>query len=261
MFIFNTLCEFASPKKKSKKFFTFCRLCGINISKKEFDRVSELTGKNNHNMKTLNSVKKLALGLAVGGMFVWQAGATGSWVAYTSPSGGSSTLSGYSDLANEVILSSSTLINELGVYDTSGFSGNTIKVAIYNEATGVLLSQVASFTGSPATVGNYAYDSITPITLGPGIYAVVASGYNSVDYNSAAALNIGLQAGTIQGNSTVGSANINFGNFAQLDTIAGAGTFGYLAPVPEAAGFTMAGVVLLGVVFFGRSYARKMKIA
>jgi len=231
------------------------------MSSKEFDRGSELTGKNNHTMKTLNSVKNLALGLAVGGLFVWQAGATGSWVAYTSPSGGSSTLSGYSDLANEILLPSSTLINELGAYDTSGFGANTVKVAIYNEVTGALVSQVASFTGSPTAVGNYAYQGITPITLGPGIYAVVASGYSSVDYNAVATLNVGLQAGTIQGNGAVGSANLNFPGFAQLDTIAGAGTFGYLAPVPEAAGFTMAGVVLLGVVFFGRSYARKMKIA
>jgi hypothetical protein len=226
-----------------------------------FDRDNNIKTKIRNLMKTLNTAKKLGLGLALTAVLAFQAGATGSWVAYTSPSGGSSTLSGYNLLVNEVLLSSSTLINELGAYDASGFGGNSVSVAVYNLATGAIITPVATFTGSPTTVGNYAYQSIAPQTLAGGLYAVVASGYNTVDFNSAATLNLGLQAGTIQGNGTVGSP-MNFFAFTQLDTIAGAGTFGYnFVPAPEVSEFALAAVALLGLVYVGRLYSQKLKLA
>ena len=62
--------------------------------------------------------------------------------------------------------------------------------------------------------------------------------------------------------STLGGTltGLTFGNWGTPEPTFGAGTFEF-TPVPEAAGFAVAGVALLGIVYIGRCYTQRRKLA
>jgi len=237
------------------------------MSSKEFDRVSELTGKNNHNMKTLNSVKKLALGLAVGGSFLAvNANAT---VSYAFDPGNTQGLtsanvpSGVTAFTQVFSVANSDTINvsALGVYAFELI--NNVTVSIYDSTSGGVTSGSAlatkTFGSANQLASDYAYLS-TSLNLSAGTYAIVTSYTGG---NGTSGYYQGFTPVTPYSGPYVTLGNLYANGVGPInDTIYGSGNMKFgLAPVPEAAGFTMAGVVLLGIVFFGRSYARKMKIA
>jgi hypothetical protein len=220
-------------------------------------------------MKTYSVIKKMVLGVALSASLVWQAGATGNWVAYSVSGGTLQNVPSGNLVDNFFVVFSPIQINLLGVYDPSGFGGNTVKVGIYADlhSIGTLVTPVATFTGSPTTVGGYAYQSIPTMTLGAGTYWVVASGYNISPYNLGGATYIAPSSfgtgpsayglGTVTG--PVGST-ISLASLTQIsNTAVGAGTFGFA--VPEAGSFALAGVALLGLIYVGRSYSQKLKLA
>jgi hypothetical protein len=244
-------------------------------------------------MKTLISVKKLALGLALGGLFAWQAGAT---VAYTTPPGLPGTQQdGPYTLADVFTPSSSIVVDALGAFTANGNFSGTVDVAIYavtslgGSVSGSLISPVAAFNGSytPGTV----FQSIAPVTLAANsTYMVVANNYGGVNgaaenYNPAwDPANGGIypsnpvhtgsnplitangltfsQIGYYSGSGALGSTlNLNGDTFWTAGgPHYGAGNFDF-TPVPEAAGFALAGVALLGLVYAGRVYSQKLKLA
>lgn len=77
-------------------------------------------------------------------------------------------------------------ISQLGVFDhlSDGITGS-ITVGIFDRNTGTLVSGLsATITGvSDPLVGGHRMHSITPVTLAPGNYSVVAVGFNSTDLN------------------------------------------------------------------------------
>jgi hypothetical protein len=252
-------------------------------------------------MKTLTSVKKLALGLALGGLFAWQAGAT---LAYNFPTvlSGAQPDNGPFSLGNVFTVSAPIEVTALGAFDPGGasFGAVGVDVAIYSITLsgtsltgGSLVTPVVTFSGTqtllPGT--STAMTGITPVTLAAGTYMVVANNYGAAgalqDYNPAWA------NGTYPGNpSHTGvngaSANDAFGvtflpgagynqnsgtltpslsgSWSYDDFFAGsapryaAGNFDF-TPVPEAAGFALAAVALLGLVYVGRAYSQKLKLA
>ena len=247
-------------------------------------------------MKTLNSVKKLALGLVVGGLFAWQAEAT---LAYDySPSlPGNQIYDGW--LGMTFTVNSTISVTSLGAFDagSDGFGSATPQVAIYSipvvggnldVPNGSLVSPIASFSGTSQSLisgTSVRSESISPLTLNAGVYMVVATGltehYNAGGNPTLVTMNTG--GGLITYGWSAGAPNW-FGNFANDNggplpgTLGnngifgdywggggpigryGAGTFEF-TPVPEAAGFTMAGIALLGLVYVGRVYSQRLKIA
>jgi hypothetical protein len=212
-----------------------------------------------------NVIKKLALGVAVSGLCAWQAGAVGGWVAYSSLDYAHGNVDN-PVIGNEFTVSASgpLTINELGAYDeySTGFGADIVKVAIYN-AAGAIVSPIASFTGNPTRVGLYTYQGISPITLAAGqTYYVAATGYGAADvnfYNTTINSTKGLtEVESFYGNGSLGSTLAIGGLSEFTPTALGAGTFGL---VPEATDFALAGVALLGLVYFGRRYAQNLKLA
>jgi hypothetical protein len=250
-------------------------------------------------MTTCNVVKKLALGVALSGLFAWQASAT---MAYNYPSGlVGNQPDGPWSLGNVFTVNTPITVNALGAFEpVNGFSSQGVSVAIYSinlDGTaltgGSLVTSVADFTGTPTPLaGSTAVQNITPVTLQDGTYMVVANNYGSgmsVDYNqfwqktgaSLISANLG-SAVTFSSNGYAettrglgGSIDngwfydpsgpgINGGYGQPIDTTPryAAGNFEYtFTPVPEAAGFTLAGVGLLGLVYVGRCYRLKLKPA
>lgn len=243
-------------------------------------------------MKTLASVKKLALGLALGGLFAWQAGAT---VAYNNPTtvnvGNIQTPSAWV-LGNEFNVNSTISVTAVGAFDyqANGFGGSDVQVAIYQLSDGIW-NQVAGtfhdFTGTAGSqsyyVGSSAFNTLsTPVDLGVGTYAVVAAnigtsvnpdwnwnlgagGPGTTFQNTTTAISMTspnfafYQSGTSLGPTLSG---VSYGAWGAPNPTFGAGTFDFnFTPVPEAAGFALAGVALLGLVYVGRAYSQKLKVA
>jgi len=249
-------------------------------------------------MKTFNVMKKLALGVALTGLFVWQAGAI---VAYNYPS----TLAaaqpdpGPYSLGDVFAVTTPISVTALGAFDPSGasFGPVGVEVAIYNITTGVvggtLVTPVVSFSGTQSLLPSTstAMTAINPVTLGPGIYMVVANNYGAAgalqDYNPAwengtypgspshtgpngASANDAYGVifvpggGYFQSSSALGSTlggSWTFDNYYALSAPRyGAGNFDFTA-VPEAASFALAAVALLGLVYVGRAYSQKLKLA
>ena len=259
-------------------------------------KLSELANKVEQiliNMKSLTSVKKLALVLAVGGLFAGQAGAT---LAYTTPTGLPGTQGDGPYTLGDVFTTSSAIsVDALGAFTPSGGFSGTVDVAIYavtisgnSLVSSSLISPVVTFSGSsaPGTV----LQAITPFTLqANSTYMVVANNMGgsgaSVDYNPAwdpanggiynthpasTGINPLIAAGGLTF-SQLGFFSANGPLTASLSLGVdnywtaggphyGAGNFDFV-PVPEAAGFALAGVALLGLVYVGRVYTQKLKLA
>ena len=223
-------------------------------------------------MKTCNAVKKMGLGLELTGLFAWQAGATIQYNGVYSTSGGTPVTSPNNTLLGNLFGTGATpvTITALGAYDpSSGFAG-PVTVAIYQLSgyTWTRLGQVATFTssGSYTVQNNYAYQNVDAglVLAAGGNYAVIASGYgpSAFEVNNTTFNNLGVGLNTLGFGLAMGGSslpttfafnpvNINLNTYA-------AGTF---AAVPEAADFALVAVVLLGLVYVGRSYSQKLKIA
>jgi hypothetical protein len=224
-------------------------------------------------MTNLNAVKKVALGMALSGLFTWQASAL---IAYaTTTDGATINTPGASVVANQFYVVNPITMNQIGAYDPSGgsFGSPGVEVAIYQETAGVwdlVAGTEHTFTGAPAAGsmdGGYSWYWTGQITLTGGTYAVVAANYgtaanpyytgtttfssNPYDVISEFAYSVPGLSSTLP--SSFNSAGVNFISVNPL----GAGNFEY---VPEAAGFATAGVGLLGLVYIGRCLPRR-KIA
>jgi hypothetical protein len=84
------------------------------------------------------------------------------------------------------------IVKQLGAFDHlgNGISGgqgnnNSIRVAIYNAVTHNIVPGLDEFiTGSGDTyTGNHRMKNVVPVTLPPGMYAIVAKGYNATEQN------------------------------------------------------------------------------
>jgi hypothetical protein len=236
-------------------------------------------------MKIFNVAKKLGLGLALGGLFAWQAGAT---IAYndaalntpTSTLGNQST--GPFALGQEFTVNSALTVGYLGAFDSgmNGWGSDTITVAMYNITAGNTLVESANFFGTGASEGtlgansSFRFQSVTPFTLSAGsTYMIVANGLGSSqnpDYNSAftPGNNSLITLNTFGGALSYGGNyyNINpsgFPSTLDINPVPGPGRYGAgtFAPVPEAASFALAGIALLGLVYAGRAYSQRLKLA
>jgi hypothetical protein len=209
----------------------------------------------------MNTFKKLALGLALTGLVVWQAGAT---VVYNQPTGmvgndlgGNSS---YYEVGNEFQVNTPGIVTQIGMFNPSlsGFGASSISVAIFKDVSGtwsIVAGTLTTFTGSysaGAYSGDSVMQSITPVSLGAGVYAIVAGGggttanpyWNSAEagsgstpqtFNSVSgALSQVNQAqwAFAGGSDPSLSAWPGAGDFASVTSPYGAGTFDF-APVPE----------------------------
>jgi hypothetical protein len=251
-------------------------------------------------MTTCNLMKKLVLGVALSGLFAWQASAI---VAYTFPTSLPGTQpDGPYSLGNEFTVTTPIQVTALGAFDPNGASFGTVgvDVAIYSiilsgtsVTGGSLVTPVVNFSGTqtllPGT--STAMQNITAVPLQAGTYMVVANNYGGSgalqDYNPAWALgsypgspaSSGVNGATA--NNAYGVTFVPGGGYFQpsgpLSQSLGGG-FGYdnyfsvaaprygagnfdFTPVPEAAGFALAGIALLGLVYVGRCYRIKLQLA
>jgi hypothetical protein len=114
-------------------------------------------------------------------------GAFAGNIPYSDPAN-SGTQAYTGNLGLDFTVSSSITITQMGVFNAAGdgIITGTIDVAIFNTNTGfMVLGTMAVFQGAYAT-GGLGYDvfqHITPVTLGPGSYAVVAVGFSGTDLN------------------------------------------------------------------------------
>lgn len=193
--------------------------------------------------------------------------AQASIIAYdNSPTTGASVFGGSVGL--DFTVNSAISVSALGVFDNgssnnlAGLNGGGVSVAIFNIGTQSEVSPVVSFTSSSAgtQINADAFKTVTPFTLAPGSYTVIAAGadiFNSLGatntssttnsggglisfvgggrYNPAAGLNF---AGTVDG----GPAN-------RYD----AGTFQFASTaVAEPATFALLGTGLLALALTRR---------
>lgn len=196
----------------------------MSSDRRRSDQITE------HHMKTFVTSKKLILGLALCGLFVMQASAT---VDYNFS---------YSDGVNSI----------RGVLSGTDLGGGQINITSGTETFSGTINGTFSIVQNPI--------SPTPLTLGPYTYDDLL---------------LPASDPVITTYGMLWSAN---GNFVQLRSGGSAGNYALfynnnpvysgpatvsatLVPVPEASTFAVAGVVLLGVVYVGRSYARKTKVA
>ena len=226
-------------------------------------------------------MKKLALGLAVGGLFAWQAGAT---IVYNTPSGlvpnQGGAFAGPWILGLDFTVNTGGSVDAIGAYTASGTFSGTVPVAIYNVDSGLQVAGTeVNFSGTMGTlIGQTRYVNIAPVYLAPGTYSVVAANYGVAGANdnwNAGVANIPpsgtslVTFNTVGGALTDGSFRYDYGSGLAfpLSTVGSgaadprwsAGSFDFA--VPEASGFALAGVALLGLVYVGRVYSQKFKIA
>jgi len=229
-------------------------------------------------MTTCNVVKKLALGVALSGLFAWQAGAT---IAYNFPGNlQGSQPDGTYTLGNEFQVTTPITVTALGAFDPNRAAFNSaVDVAIYSitlSGTSIssisLATPVAIFSGSQSVFdGSTAIQAIAPVTLGVGTYMVVANNYGIAgafqDYNQYWQQPPGasqVSPNTIPGVTFTSVGYWNTGSGWNYDPVGnstpryGAGNF---VVVPEAGGFALAGVALLGLVYVGRCYRQKLQLA
>jgi hypothetical protein len=188
-------------------------------------------------------------------------------------------------LGMDFVVNSPILVDAIGAFHSgSGDFLDTIPVAIFNVAnhSQPVAGTTVTFSGSPSSysysTANSVFQSITPVTLLPGTYSIVAAGYGGsgeepyywtmanqtptpVFHDGGGLVTMVPQGGRWAGNQssvtpfpTGSTAGFNAPNYA-------AGTFDF-TPVPEVATFGAASVGLLGLVYIGR-YARlrrKMKL-
>lgn len=131
-----------------------------------------------------NRMKRLAmLGLIALGSAAPIYSARAAIIAYTDPAD-----QGVADFVGNIGLkfdvNSPISVTALGVFNASGTGTITtpLQVAIFNITTNAAVTPVVTFNGiyTPAGLGFDLFQSITPVTLGPGSYEVVAIGFSSL---------------------------------------------------------------------------------
>jgi hypothetical protein len=189
------------------------------------------------------------------------------------------------------------MVNALGAYDNPGNGvgtfGGTVSVAIYQvtlsgtDITGgsLVVSPVDFSTGNPGTIipgTQTALQSISPVYLDLGTYMIVANHYGTAagteayydrSYSPGNALQPSADTGggwITYGHEYIDSSPGSWGNSlpGQWALVSDAwvprwtgGNFDF-TPVPEASQFAMAGVGLLGLVYFGRfAWQRRKGVA
>lgn len=222
-------------------------------------------------MKTWNSVRMIGA-VAIAGLLAapWVNGTIAfdnTAVVQNQSSGGPYAL------GMDFTVNSPILVDAIGAFHSgSGDFLSTIPVAIYDVASQQQVNgTLVTFNGSPSgysySTANSVFQNITPVTLLPGTYSIVAAGYGAsggepyywtmasqtptpVFHDGGGLITMVPQGGrwlagqgtlTFPTGSTVGYDAPNYA----------AGTFDF-TPVPEVAGFAVAGVGLLGLVYFGR---------
>ena len=248
-------------------------------------------------MKTFNSVKKLGLGLALTGLCAWQAGATLDYTAIDSTATSSTHVigTGSTTISQEFTVSAGAnnlSVGQLGAYDNGLAAwGANVTVSIYSGYGTLAQTLIAGVTFNSSTPGSQlagdttsAFRFLNP-TTGAGATLVNGDTYALVVTGLGTAANKYYDSGSGFGNTTVtritGAGDVNgdltwagstkVGNSTISPTGAnysdhfkygfGSFTFSEFAAVPEASGFAVAAVALLGLVYVGRSYSRKLKVA
>jgi hypothetical protein len=233
------------------------------------------------------SVKWGAIALSC--LVSWQANAVIAYSTPTTLNSGNLQSGGPFILGNMFSVNSPINVTAIGAYDRSqnGFSGLGVQVAIYSlsGSTWSLVSgTLQSFLGSQpggSYVGDSSFKSITPVSLALGTYAIVAANYGtSGNQNWNANLGVGNTPrvefqNTSTAISMTGPNSAFYGSGATLPgTLSGltsgsrgtpypsfgAGNFDF-TPVPEASEFAVIGVGVLGLLYLGRAYLLRFRLA
>ena len=208
------------------------------------------------------------------------------YTAYTvTPQLGNQNFGG--SLGSEFDVNSAITITALGVFDSGAngiAAGTFLAVTIFDRNTQLALTPDQMFWDvSPGTLigGSRFKDLLTPLTLGPGNYSVVAWGYNPSEPGGNLGCNTGGNPGSIcnNGNGNVtpsildtgagaisfvggGDFNVNPGVYADHAEPGpvnrhNAGTFQFtLADTPEPATFILIGAGLVAASVLRRRSAR-----
>jgi hypothetical protein len=238
-------------------------------------------------MRTFNGIKKLTLAVVVSGLAAWQATAVivydnSGCIGNVSLSGGP----GPYAVGHDFTVITAGYVNAVGVFDAAnnvggGFVGDgfvgTVQVAIYSVdpggATGSLIpGTLMSFTGTAGILtGSTRFLTIAPVLLSPGTYSIVAANLGGTTgddlwsyfwpggappaFNSVGG---GLAVGPSR---YVASGSMVYPTLSSPTLGVGAGSFDFEFAVPEASEFALAGVGLLGLVYIGRCYVLRPKVA
>ena len=226
-------------------------------------------------MNVFNAMKKLAFGVALIGLFAWNASAI---VAYNTPTTtpGNQSDGPYS-FGMAFLVNSAITVSSLGLFDAGqdGISGSVL-VGIYNAGSQTLVGSGVTFSGTsdPLLSGSaYRFQSVGPFQLGAGIYEIVAY---SLGGTANPAYNAGAGAGSSLITTDSGGGVLTFlGNFHNApgsfpsdgtfdgtdpDGQYGAGSFQYtvgITPVPEVAVYGSVSAALLGLIYVGRFRSAK----
>ena len=107
-----------------------------------------------------------------------------SIIAYTDP-GGSGNQAWGGNLALDFTVNSAITVSAMGVFNAAGAGliAGTLQVAIFNTGTNTQVTPTVTFHGAYTPTGFDVFQSITPVTLGPGNYLVDAVGFSASDLN------------------------------------------------------------------------------
>jgi hypothetical protein len=217
-----------------------------------------------HGLTLLKSLCPLAILAAIFGLIA-VVPAQADNLAYNDPSISQSNSQAWTgNLALDFTVNSSINVTALGVFNFwgNGVITGPIEVVIYDTDTNAAVTPVMTFAGSYALAG-FGFDvlqTITPVTLGPGHYAVDAYTFSAADPDGnqnfgspGPTLNNGGGAITFTGSGFDGNHALDDAGFgcegytctpAQFD----AGTFAFTVPEPSAVILLLAFLALMAPV-------------
>ena len=140
--------------------------------------------------------------------------------AYTAPTTtGTQNFGGELGMEFSVNNSSGIVINQLGAFDhqgngISGTQSGGIRVAIFNKSTRAIVPglNVVIIGNADSYVGNHRMKNVTPVTLTPGSYVVVAKGYNSTEMNGNAGWGTPFPVGDLGGGAISYAGSCMYGS-------------------------------------------------
>jgi hypothetical protein len=168
------------------------------------------------------------------------------------------------------------VVEALGAFDSGqdGISG-TVTVAIYDRQTQLPVTPLVSFTSNNGTlIGGSRFQDITPVTLAPGQYSIVAWGYNDLEPDGNLGCN-SINGGSCLGNSIAGSTLNDGGGLIQFTGLSHysdgtgypgtpdsgpdnrylAGTFEFENAIPEPLTLGLCGAALLAFGLLRRRFS------